>query len=57
MSQWWLVSTKRSFSQHETPTIHKAVEFLFSVDCVVPFSYGHHDEQLTKDELYSLPNL
>ena len=53
-----LICTKRSFSQHETTRIHKAVEFLLLDVCVVPLSYGHRDVQLTKDEVYYiLPNL
>ena len=52
-----LIRTERSFSQHDTTAIHKAVEFLLSEDCVVPLSYGHRDVQLTNKEVYSLPNL
>ncbi len=52
-----LIRRERSFSQHSDATIKKAIEFLLSDDCVVPLSYGYHDVQLTKDEVYSLPNL
>ena len=52
-----LICTEGSFSQHDATTIHKAVEFLLSDDCVVPLSYGHRDVQLTNNEVYSLPNL